>query len=77
MHLWIEPEDLDSDDDFRLTLVSLQSDQAYRPMGPGGKLGRKIVKEYAEDQDKWFADFSKALSRFLELGCDPETLVEV
>jgi len=78
MYIWLEPEDLDSDDDFRLTLGLLQSDFAYRPEGSGNvRMGRRIVKEYAENQDKWFADFSAAFSRFLEIGCDAAALVEV
>ena len=79
MYLWIAPEDLDSDDDFRLTLGLLQSDYSYRPEIEEGTPGKKAVQEYAKDQDKWFADFSAAFSRFLELGCEDYStnLVEV
>ena len=77
--LGLAPEDLDSDDDFRLTLGLLQSDYCYRPEIEEGTPGKKAVQEYAKDQDKWFADFSAAFSRFLDLGCEGHStnLVEV
>ena len=77
--LWREKEDLEKPDDYiPSSMIMLQSDFAYRPkQAPSLKLGTKIFQEFAEDQDKWFSEFSAAFSKFLELGCDLEALVEV
>ena len=77
--LWKEKEDIEKPDDYiPLSMILLQSDFAYRPgQSDGLKLGTKIFKEFAEDQDKWFSEFSAAFSKFLELGCELEALVEV
>ena len=77
--VWIEKENMDDPEDHvPQILIMLQSDFGYRPgKSTSLKLGTKIFKEFAEDQDKWFSVFSSAFSKFLELGCDPEALVEV
>jgi cytochrome c peroxidase len=35
---------------------------------------KKYVDLYAEDQNKFFDDFSKAFSKLLELGCSEKVL---